>query len=352
MSCGTPLWVDASTVDGLTLRLYDTGTKFQPAGTASQAATLGGVIPAAWGALQVTAGAGLTVKVNAGLCAVPYTTTGQGAARFGLMSQGTLTVASNSSGNPRIDLVAAQVHDVSSSSSYCDVNIITGTPAASPVAPATPSNAIGLAQVAVANGASAPGTITDLRTYTCAPGGILPVASAAAAPAMPQSSVVYDRTAGRFGQGAPAGAAMTQLPVRDASQVALTRNSGAPPGYQGNWAPICSCTIWCDGQTDFECHAKWDRIDTYSNTDSWCTVAIFCGSQVVDRMYFGPSSAGRNGRMFSCYTSSQLGTTPAAGWNTFSCKAQSNQYQRYGHSAGNVGHSSGQCFLDVRPVWR
>lgn len=353
VSCGSPLWLDASTDTGLTLRLYDTGTKFQPVGTASQLATLGGVIPASFAALGVTAsGAAMTVTVNAGLCVVPYTTAGQGAARFGLMQQGTLTVASNSSGNPRIDLIVAQVHDVASSSSFADVNIITGTPAASPSPPAVPANAIALAQVAVANGATHPGAVTDLRTYTVAPGCVLPIASAAAAPALPASMLLYNQATGKFGQGVPAGGAMAQLTMASFFQTGTTRNSGAPQGYQGNWAPICSQTVSCDGRTDYRCHAKWDRIDTYSDTAAWCTLALFCGDRILDYMYFGPSTAGRHGRMLTHHTSSQRGTTPAAGNNTFTLAAQSNQFQRYGHSSGNVGHTAGQCFINVRPIVR
>ena len=75
--------------------------------------------------------------------------------------------------NPRIDLVVLQVIDsqYGGASDTAQLAVITGTPAASPVAPAAPSNSITLAQVAVAANATsiASGNITDRRTYYTPP---------------------------------------------------------------------------------------------------------------------------------------------------------------------------------------
>jgi hypothetical protein len=69
--------------------------------------------------------------------------------------------------NPRIDLVCVTVRDAFYSGANNDVifNVVTGTPAGSPVAPATPANSIALATVAVAANASTIVTadITDAR---------------------------------------------------------------------------------------------------------------------------------------------------------------------------------------------
>ena len=79
----------------------------------------------------------------------------------------TLTITTANPTNPRIDLVCMTVND-----SYYAVGadnvvlqVIAGTPAGSPVAPATPDNSIALATVAVSAGALSinSGNITDLR---------------------------------------------------------------------------------------------------------------------------------------------------------------------------------------------
>jgi hypothetical protein len=77
------------------------------------------------------------------------------------------TIAPADLTNPRIDKVCITVRDAFYSGSNNDViiNVVTGTPASSPVAPATPDNSIALATVAVAANASTIVTadITDVR---------------------------------------------------------------------------------------------------------------------------------------------------------------------------------------------
>ena len=169
------------------MRQLTGGTRVADTGTASAVAPLGGVFTGLSAAMQVIAGTGLQVKVNAGYCAVPHPTTGHGVYLFGTMTQTALTVATADGTHPRIDIVVARVNDLGNSSSDCDVDIINGTPAASPVAPATPAACLLLAQVLVPTSASSivTGDITDERTWTAPPGGIIPVANAAAAPARP-----------------------------------------------------------------------------------------------------------------------------------------------------------------------
>lgn len=79
----------------------------------------------------------------------------------------TVTISTADATNPRIDLVVLQVRN----STYSGVDddavlaVVTGTPAASPAAPAAPDDSITLAQIAVAAGASSITTadITDER---------------------------------------------------------------------------------------------------------------------------------------------------------------------------------------------
>jgi hypothetical protein len=95
-----------------------------------------------------------------------------------------LAITAASAANPRIDLVIARVHDAvddSGSTNLWALEVVTGTPAASPAVPATPANAVALAQVAVARNATVvtAGNITDLRKSSVALGGVLPCLSTA-----------------------------------------------------------------------------------------------------------------------------------------------------------------------------
>lgn len=78
-----------------------------------------------------------------------------------------LTVTTADPTNPRIDRVCVTVNDAYYSGALNDVEIqiVAGTPASSPVAPATPANSISLATIAVAAGALSigAGNITDTR---------------------------------------------------------------------------------------------------------------------------------------------------------------------------------------------
>jgi hypothetical protein len=78
----------------------------------------------------------------------------------------TVTISTANATNPRIDVVYVAVQDAyySGSSNASVIGVVTGTPAASPVAPAVPSNAIALAQVAVAANATSitSGNVTNL----------------------------------------------------------------------------------------------------------------------------------------------------------------------------------------------
>lgn len=82
----------------------------------------------------------------------------------------TLVIATADPTNPRIDLVCATVQDSYYTGSADDVilQVITGTPASSPVAPALPDNSISLATVTVGPGVGQinSGNITDTRVLT------------------------------------------------------------------------------------------------------------------------------------------------------------------------------------------
>lgn len=125
------------------------------------------------GDLQVTQNGtpNMSVNVAAGEALVNGTqnTVSQGA--YECLNDATvnLAIAASDPTNPRIDIVVAQVRDAAYSGANNDwvLAVVTGTPAPSPSPPATPANAIVLAQVAVAANATSitSGNITDKRPY-------------------------------------------------------------------------------------------------------------------------------------------------------------------------------------------
>ena len=87
-------------------------------------------------------------------------TTNMGAYSFYNDGATTATITTANPTNPRIDRICVTVSDsaYTGSTNTIAFNVVAGTPAGSPVAPATPTNSISLATVAVAAGAT---TITN-----------------------------------------------------------------------------------------------------------------------------------------------------------------------------------------------
>jgi hypothetical protein len=206
VNLGAPLWQDGMQWTSLLQRQFDGGAAVWDSNLSATAVNpLGGVFPGPGTPLAVTAqgSPNMSVLVNAGYVAVPHPTQGHGVYLFGLQAQATLTVAANSSGSSRTDIVIARVYDEGNNTSYCDVEIAAGTPGDGQ--PATPSAAIILAAVTVASGATGitSGNITDKRTYSVAPGGALPT-TAAAAPALGPGQVIWNSSTGLLETLAPA----------------------------------------------------------------------------------------------------------------------------------------------------
>jgi hypothetical protein len=200
VSCGYPWWLDGMQWNGLVSRRYNSGPAVLDAGSAAALTPAGGVFPANSANLKITAPvSGLTVNVAPGYVMVPSTTAQNGGYRFGLMSSGSLTVASNASGSTRKDLVLATVTDLGSSSSTAVIQYVTGTTSL----PSIPASSIVLAEVDVTNGASSitSGMITDKRSFVVAPGGVLPIASAAVAPAAQASQLMWNMATSLLNQG-------------------------------------------------------------------------------------------------------------------------------------------------------
>jgi hypothetical protein len=110
----------------------------------------------------------MAVQVAAGWGAVVGNyTTNMGVYQFYNDAAAQLTVTTANPSNPRIDRVVATIEDAyyTGSSNTVSFQVIAGTPAGSPVAPATPTNSISLATIAVAAGATSitNANITDTR---------------------------------------------------------------------------------------------------------------------------------------------------------------------------------------------
>ncbi len=118
--------------------------------------------------LAVTAAGGMNLSVALGWAFINGTVTAsQGTYQVYNDAATTLLVAPANPTNPRIDRVVITVNDSAygAVSDNAVLQIITGTPAASPSAPAVPANSLSLATVAVAAGATSinSGNITDTR---------------------------------------------------------------------------------------------------------------------------------------------------------------------------------------------
>ena len=111
----------------------------------------------------------VSIALGWGIIVGDYTTN-MGAYSFYNDAAATGTITAADATNPRIDRVCITVSDSAyvGSTNTVAINVVAGTPAGSPVAPATPTNSISLATVAVAAGATTivNANITDTRVRT------------------------------------------------------------------------------------------------------------------------------------------------------------------------------------------
>ena len=127
-----------------------------------------GIIGSSSLAVTQNSPAGMSVRVASGWAAIVGDTQPQmGVYTIYNDATSTLTVTTANPSNPRIDRVVVTVRDAYYSGTNNDVifQVIAGTPASSPVAPATPSDSISLATIAVGAGVTSIVTanITDTR---------------------------------------------------------------------------------------------------------------------------------------------------------------------------------------------
>lgn len=135
------------------------------------------------------AGANLSVDVAAGACWIKGddSATLQPTYRYREAATTNLAIATADPTNPRIDIVIAEIRDATFAGVNKDgrLRVITGTPAGSPTPPATPNNAIKLADVSVPalDTTITNNQITDKRPRAKVGGGLSAAADPFPAPA-------------------------------------------------------------------------------------------------------------------------------------------------------------------------
>lgn len=127
-----------------------------------------GIIGSASMAVTPNSPAGMSVRVATGWAAVIGTTQpNMGVYTAYNDATVTLTVTTADPTNPRIDRVVMTIRDAYYTGAFNDViyQVLAGTPAGSPTAPATPANSISLATIAVGAAVTSitAGNITDTR---------------------------------------------------------------------------------------------------------------------------------------------------------------------------------------------
>lgn len=333
------------------------------AGVTYLGASRGGVLPTGTGDLQITASSGMTIGVAAGTAIVPNTA-GSGSYRVVSPIAGTLTVpTAPSSPNSRIDLICATVVDNGNSTSFAELQLITGTASTSPSAPSLPTNSIALAQVAVGSGVVSitSGNITDERIWTAEAGGIINCPSMSSLPAGDTGVIGFDVVNGRYFQLTAAGARPFKVMPFPAAQVVgsaaatLTGNVGSG----GTMATVVfgstsmSATVNCDGSTDLVITIHWAGLSMATPTPTQVQMAIYLDSTQLDLIEVGAgmtsATFGYNGATTTYTTSAAAGDTPSAGSHTITWKALAFQ-QSTAEPVTVIANTGHLGYLRVQPV--
>lgn len=350
-----PLWLAGCTYDvngandlrnsGVAAFFFDEGIV-----TGNAIGVLGGVIGGA--GMVVGVGTGMNVTVQPGSFVVPNSTTPTAGGYVStLPSQATLSVQTADPSNPRIDIVVAFVSDVGSSASFGAIEIITGTAAATPVAPSAPANSIILGQVSVPAGTSVitSGLLTDKRPFTTATGGILVAPKGSVTGYLGQ--IAYDKASGSFYHNNNT-SNQTQLHVLPWQPVITKLTSSVScPGDQALHT-VCTATFTSDGYTDVEIFFKCPAVfsATSSSSPIRCEFAMYIDGSLIDTIYGAEVNADtywQAGISWSYYTSSSTADTPAAGTHTVTIKVQ-NTRSNLAYSVAGTGASN--ILLRVEPV--
>lgn len=154
-----------------------------------------------------------------------------------LLADTDLDIATANATNPRLDLVVATVFDDGTSASNTKIEVLTGTPAASPVRPSIsspPANThyFPLAQVRVEANATSivSGKVTKVAgtdgVFTVPPGSLVPVANLTEAATLPLYTPFYSATDRAQGTVLPGGASLDGQQLRFIHAIGATTNGG------------------------------------------------------------------------------------------------------------------------------
>lgn len=269
------------------------------------------------------------VQINSGTCYIPAVIAGN--AGWIAHNNGAVQrqVAAADATKPRIDLVIAHVYDAvddSGTQNTWAIEVVTGVAASSPAVPAVPTNAIVLAQVAVAANASSitNGNITDQRTWEVGLGGILPVSSLAAVPAGYTGHYVHDRATGRLAHNPATGPAQPKL--LPAAPVLAVVTAGVNEGGTVE-ATAITLNFTADGNTDWEAYFKCGAVSANSSSsvfrfwfrmylDATMVDSAITAQAVADNNFYGAVS-------FTGLLYAALGFRPTAGNHTLKVTFQS-----------------------------
>lgn len=339
----SPGWCDGLTLAAQDIRLVDISALLSGAGGSStnQLGIGSGVRPGANQPMQVAAATGLSVTVNPGFALVQGTTaTNQGAYSACLDAAATLTCQTADSVNARIDSVCVTVTDNGDATSSAVVQVVTGTPAASPTAPGLPANSLRVGDVTVpANAVSlSSGNIADKRSYAAAAGGVKLVQSSAFYPTAGQGmpgDLYFNIQTGRL----LVFNGTTLAPPPTAPFPSVTSSVGSGTATSTTYVTVASGSVTVDGSTAVKITATFKDVTTSGTAaGNGCTVGIFrdgtlLGNAVV-KVARLLSDTLDGGAFFT------VDAAPAAGTHTYALKVAS-------QGAGHFTVEDGQLLIEA-----
>jgi hypothetical protein len=277
-----------------------------------------GVAPGATSArVHQTATASANLLVDAGSVVIQGSTSGTQGVYVGVNdAQITLSYLGvyPADSNPRKDLIVARIKDddYEGVGNGFSVEVIKGTASGSPVDPAVPASCVVLARVNLPASATtvADAVIDDLRTFTVARGGILPIYGAAPPSAPYIGQTVFD-SSGRLliWDGA---AWNTPRPGIIPASSLVTADPGATSGTTP--LTLAALTVIADGIHQIEIDFGWYGANLSADGDRF-DVALFLGGTQV-----GAATVRAAGAGFVAGTPVKALVGPAAGSYTVSAK--------------------------------
>lgn len=195
VAASSKLWLAGIPITDSALRVEDAALfNHNTAGDTNILAVRTGVLTNGTMSNAVTTPGGMTVRLAPRTYIIQGTdTTTQGVYRVTNNANIDLDVASADPTYARLDRVCVTVTDNGDNTSTAVFQIITGTPAASPVLPTLPSNSCHIAQVQVPALAIIPTVVNDI-VWTGINTGILPVFSSSSYPTTGPTSFINDLT--------------------------------------------------------------------------------------------------------------------------------------------------------------